>query len=95
MSELVDKQVNVQKESLKKTSGIHTKLPQAHEKVCDENERNKQTTKEKKRRAPKIFLMEGRSLFIRRVRKTRVMDIKQLQVNDSSYIEGTICLVNE
>ena len=42
MSELVDKQVNVQKESLKKTSGIHTKLPQAHEKVCDENERNKE-----------------------------------------------------
>ena len=45
MSELVDKQVNVQKESLKKTSGVHAKLPQAHEKVCDENERNKQTKK--------------------------------------------------
>ena len=28
------------------------------------------------------------------MRKTRVMDIKRLQVNDSSYIEGTICLVN-
>ena len=55
MSELVDKQVNVQKESLKKTSGVHTKLPQAHEKVCDENERNKQT--KKKPRAPKIFLI--------------------------------------
>ena len=53
MSELVDKQVNVQKESLKKTSGIHEKLPQAHEKVWDENERNK----EKKQRAPKIFLI--------------------------------------
>ena len=58
MSELVDKQVNVQKESLKKTSGVDAKLPQAHEKVCDENERNK----EKKRRAPKILLMTGRSL---------------------------------
>ena len=92
MSELVDKQVNVQKESLKKTSGIHAKLPQAHEKVCDENERNKQ--RKKKRRAPKIFF-DGRKEFIRRVRKTRVMDIKRLQVNDSSYIEGTICLVNE
>ena len=90
MSELVDKQVNVQKESLKKTSGIYPKLPQAHEKVCDENERNK----EKKRRAPKIFFV-GRKEFIRCVQKTRVMDIKQLQVNDSSYIEGTICLVNE
>ena len=29
------------------------------------------------------------------MRKTRAMDIKQLQINDSSYIEGTICLVNE
>ena len=45
MSELVDKQVNVQKESLKKTSGVHAKLPQAHEKVCDKNERNKQRKK--------------------------------------------------
>ena len=90
MSELVDKQVNVQKESLRKTSGVHTKLPQAHEKVCDENERNK----EKKRRAPKIFF-DRRKEFIRRVRKTRIMDIKRLQVNNSSYIEGIICLVNE
>ena len=86
--------MNVQKESLKKTSGIHAKLPQAHKKVCDENERKKQTNKEKKRRVPKIFF-DGRKEFIRRVRKTRVMDIKQLQVNDSSYIEGIICLVNE
>ena len=54
MSELVDKQVNVQKESLKKTSGIHAKLPQAHEKVCDENERNK----EKNDGRLKYFLME-------------------------------------
>ena len=58
MSELVDKQVNVQKESLKKTSGVHAKLPQAHKKVCDENERNK----EKNDRRLKYFLMEGRSL---------------------------------
>ena len=54
MSELVDKQVNVQKESLKKTSGVHAKLPQAHEKVCDENERNK----EKNDRRLKYILME-------------------------------------
>ena len=60
MSELVDKQVNVQKESLKKTSGVHAKLPQAHENVCDENKRNKQT-KKKKRQAPKIFFDGGRS----------------------------------
>ena len=58
ISELVDKQVNVQKESFKNTSGVHAKLPQAHGKVCDENERNKQTNKQrKKRRAPKIFLI--------------------------------------
>ena len=47
-----------------------------------------------KKRVPKIFF-DGRKEFIRRVRKTRLMDIKLLQVNDSSYIEGTICLVNE
>ena len=74
--------MNAQKESLKKTSV--QKFP-----VCDENE-----SRRKKRRAPKIFF-DGRKEFIRRVRKTRVTDIKRLQVNDSSYIEGTICLVNE
>ena len=60
MSELVDKQVNVQKESLKKLPGFHAKLPQAHEKVCDENERNK--VEEKNDGRLKYFLMEGRSL---------------------------------
>ena len=45
MSELFDKEVNAQKESLKKTSGGSRKLPYAHEKVCDENERNKETRK--------------------------------------------------
>ena len=63
-------------------------MPQAHEKVCDENE-----SRIRKKRAPKIFF-DGRK-FIRRVRKICLMDIKLLQVNDSSYIEGTICLVNE
>ena len=60
MSELVDKQVNVQKESLKKTSGVHAKLPQAHEKVCDENERNKQTNKQRKKNDGRLkyFLMK-------------------------------------
>ena len=59
MSELVDKQVNVQKESLKKTSGVHAKLPQAHEKCAM---KMKERNKEKKRRAPKIFFVVGRSL---------------------------------
>ena len=38
MSELFEKQVNAQKE--KSFRGSH-KLPQAHKKVCDENERKK------------------------------------------------------
>ena len=42
MSELFDKEVNVQKESLKKNFRGSRKLLYAHEKVCDENERNKQ-----------------------------------------------------
>ena len=41
MSEIFDKEVNAQKESLKKTSGV----PQAHEKVCNENETKKQEKK--------------------------------------------------
>ena len=59
MSELLDKQVNAQKESLKKYFWGSRKLPQAHEKVCDENETNKE---EKNDRCLKYFLMEGRSL---------------------------------
>ena len=62
--------------------------------MCDENERNKQTNKEKKRQAPKIFF-DSRKEFIRRVRKTRAMDIKQLQINNSSYIEGTTYLFSK
>ena len=42
MSELLDKQVNVQKE---KTSRVHTSSRKPMKKVCDENERNKQTRK--------------------------------------------------
>ena len=61
MSELFNIQVNAQKENLKKYFRGSWELPQAHEKVCDENERNKQRRK-KKRRAPKIFLWAGRSL---------------------------------
>ena len=52
MSELFDKQVNAQKEKNFRGS---SKLPQAHEKVCDEMKESRR----KKRRVPKIFLMEG------------------------------------
>ena len=58
MSELVDKQVNVQKGSLKKTSGVHAKLPQAHEKCA----MKMKETKKKNDGRLKYFLMEGRSL---------------------------------
>ena len=58
MSELLDKQVNAQKESLKKYFRGSLKLPQAHEKVCDENERNK----EKNNARVKMLLMVGSTL---------------------------------
>ena len=42
MSELLDKQVNAQKE---KTSRVHSSSCKPTKKVCDENERNKQRRK--------------------------------------------------
>ena len=45
MSELFDIQVNAQKENLKKYFGGSCELPQAHEKVCDENETNEEEKK--------------------------------------------------
>ena len=57
MSELLDKQVNAQKE---KTSGVHAGSRKPTKKVCDENERNKE---EKKRRARKNII-DGRRAFI-------------------------------
>ena len=60
MSELLDKQVNVQKESLKNTCGIRASSPQAHEKVCDENERKKEEKKNDCR--VKNIFVKGRTL---------------------------------
>ena len=40
ISELLDKQVNAQK---RKTSGVHASSRKPAKKVCNENERNKQT----------------------------------------------------
>ena len=59
MNELFDKEVNAQKESLKKYFWGSCKLPHAHEKVCDENETNKQ---EKNDTRVKMFLVEGSPL---------------------------------
>ena len=58
ISELLDKQVNAQKE---KTSGVHAGSHKPTKKVCDENERNKQTRK--KRRERKNYI-HGRKPFI-------------------------------
>ena len=55
MSELLDKQLNAQKE---KTSGVHASSRKPTKKVCNENERNKQT---------RLF-MEG-SLLLRSYQK--------------------------
>ena len=60
MSELLDKQMNVQKESLKKTSGIHTSSRKPTKKVCDENERKK--VEEKNDGRVKKNFVEGRIL---------------------------------
>ena len=55
MSELLDKQVNAQKEKIFRGS---RKLPQVHEKVCDENERRRK----KNDTRVKIIFMEGSPL---------------------------------
>ena len=57
MSELFDIQVIVQKE---KNFWGSRKLPQAHEEVCDENERNKQRRKND-------VVVYGKKLFIRHI----------------------------
>ena len=67
MSELFDKEVNAQKEFEKNFRGS-CKLPHAHEKVCDENERNKQRNKEtRKKRRARINVFDGRRAFIGRL----------------------------
>ena len=62
MGELFDKEVNAQKESLKKLQGF-TQAPRASpRKVCDENERNKQRNKKKNDVRVKMLLMEGSTI---------------------------------
>ena len=90
MSELFDKEVNAQKESLKKLPGF----TQAPALVCDENERNKQTKKQEKKRRTCKNVFGGRKLFIRRMQRTGENNLNMLRVNNSGHIEGTICLVN-
>ena len=85
ISELLHKQVNTQ---TKKSFRGPRKLPQAHEKVCDENE-----TKKKKRRTHKNVI-DGRKPFITPKQKTGANNLHELLGNDCGYNEGTICVVN-
>ena len=59
MNELFDKEVNAQKESLKKTFGVHASSRMPTKKCA---KKMKETNKKTKRRAPKIFLWAGRGL---------------------------------
>ena len=78
MSELLDKQVNAQKEKIFWGS---RKLLQAHEKVCDENESR---IIRKKRRAHKNVI-HGRKPFITSKRKTSENDLHELLGNNRGY----------
>ena len=71
MSELFDKEVNAQKESLKKYFWGSRKLLQAHEKVCDEN-------KTKKKRCAHKKVIDRRKHFIECLRKTDENDLDKL-----------------
>ena len=39
-------------------------------------------------------VIDGRKLFIGRIRKAGENDLDKLRVNDSGHNKGTICLVN-
>ena len=67
MSELLDKQVNAQKEKIFRGS---RKLLQAHKKVCNENESRISSRIRKKRRARKNVI-HGRKPFITSKQKNR------------------------
>ena len=84
MSELLDKQVNAQKEKIFRGS---RKLLQAHEKVCDENERRR---RKNKRHARKNYI-HGRKPFIILILRNCESDLHEPQGNDYEYNEGTIC----
>ena len=83
MSELLGKQVNAQKQKIFRGS---SKLPQAHEKVCDENE----SRIRKNDTRVKVLFMP----FITPKQKTGENDLHELLGNDCGYNEGTICVVN-
>ena len=74
MSELFDKEVNAQKESLKKTSGVHASSRMPTKKCAMKMKgTNKQRNKKKKRRAHKNVI-DGRKHYIERLQKTGEKD---------------------
>ena len=89
MSELFDKEVNAQKENSKKYFRSSRNLPQAHEKVCDENE----TKKQRKTYTCKNIFDRKEALY-RAHTKTGENDLNKLRFNNSGHNEGTICIVN-
>ena len=58
MSELFDKEVNAQKESLKKTSGVHASSRMPMEKCAMKMKKTNKETRKNDARI-KMFLMEG------------------------------------
>ena len=65
------------------------KLPQAHKKVCDENE-----SRIRKKRHVRKSIIHGRKPFIKPKQKTSENDLHELLGNDCGYNEGTICVVD-
>ena len=88
MSELLDKQVNAQKEKIFRGS---RKLPQALEKVYDENERRRRRRRRrrKKRHASKNYI-HGRKPFITLILRNCESDLHEPQGNDYEYNEGIL-----
>ena len=79
MSESLDKQVNAQKENLKKYfRGLH-KLPQAYEKCA------MKIKEQTKKRHTYKSVIHGRKPFIMPIPKPDENDLYELQVNDSEY----------
>ena len=58
------------------------KFPQAHKKVCDENERNKQTNKEEEENNVCVNVTDRRRAFIGHVWQNSMIDCKEPQVDD-------------
>ena len=92
MSELFDKEVNAQKESLKKTSGVHASSRMPTKKCAMKMKETNKETRKKRCACKNVF--GGRKPFIRRTQRTGGNDLHKLRVNDSGHNEGTVCLVN-